>query len=112
MNELTIAPAAKRDERSVELMRVQVAESKCHSVLRIGFWEGRCDERNAWGIMLADVVHHIADAHASEYGRDREETIQKVRAAFEAEMESPTSGRMGDFVIADEDPPKKKRRTK
>ena len=41
-------------------------------VLNIGFWKGRgLNKRRAWGILLADMLHHIANAHEAEYGRDR-----------------------------------------
>lgn len=101
--ELTIPPAALRS-RSQEVIRLWLAEKKIHCVLRIGFWEdGGSDERYAWGVVLADMIHHIANAHADRYGHDKQETIDKVRAAFEAEMDHPTSVRLGEFVGEESD---------
>jgi hypothetical protein len=81
------------------MIRVWLANQKLHSVLNIGFWEDRgLDERTCWGILMADMVQHIADAHASEYNHDPHETIAMIRRAFENEMEHPTTGRLGEFV--------------
>jgi hypothetical protein len=97
-NELPIPPEALA-HRSVEIIRVWLANQREHVVLNIGFWQERgLDERSAWGIVIADMVRHIADAHHAEYNHDPKETINLVRRAFEAEMENPTSGRLGQFV--------------
>lgn len=97
--ELVMPPAAEDDPRAVEMIRVWAANQKLHCVLRIGFWEDRgLDERHSWGILLADMIRHIADAHEAQYGRDPGETITQVREAFEREMEHPTSSRLGEFV--------------
>jgi Domain of unknown function (DUF5076) len=96
-NELPIPPEALGSP-SVEMIRVWLANQQQHIVLNIGFWEERgIDERAAWGVVLADMVHHIADAHEAEYGHDPQESIAKIRAAFEAEMDSATSERQGGF---------------
>jgi Domain of unknown function (DUF5076) len=97
-NELPIPPEALAS-RSVEMIRVWLANERQHIVLNIGFWEERgIDERAAWGIVLADMVHHIANAHEAEYGHEPQESIAKIRAAFDAEMEAATSVRLGEFV--------------
>jgi hypothetical protein len=81
------------------MIRVWLANQQQHVVLNIGFWEDRgLDERAAWGIVIADMVRHIADAHQSEYGHAPAETISIIRRAFEAEMDTPTSERLGQFV--------------
>jgi hypothetical protein len=100
MNSLSIAPAAQRDPKSIEMIRVQIAEEALHCVIRIGFWEDRddVDERKAWGMLLADLVRHIADAHKLEYDRETSQSIRVIRESFEAEMAAPTSGRTGEFV--------------
>jgi hypothetical protein len=100
LQELPIPPAAKSAARSVEMIRVWLAKDKLHCVLNIGFWEERgLDERQAWGILLADMLHHIANAHEAEYGRDPRETIALVREALAIELDHPTSSRRGEFVV-------------
>lgn len=97
--ELPIPQAAVSDPKSLEMIRVWIAGGKQHCVLNIGFWEVRgTDERDAWGILLADMLHHIADAHEKEYGRDPAESLARIREAFEAEMDAATSPRIGQFV--------------
>jgi hypothetical protein len=96
--ELPIPPDAI-EYPSVEMIRVWLANEQQHIVLNIGFWEDRgIDERSAWGIALADMVRHIADAHQSEYGYDPKATIQLIRKSFDTEMNNPTSERLGEFV--------------
>ncbi len=101
--ELPIPPEALA-HRSVEMIRVWLANERQHIALNIGFWEDRgLDERAAWGIVIADMMRHIADAHESEYGHNPIETLSKIRRAFEAEMGNPTSERLGEFVKEERD---------
>jgi hypothetical protein len=97
--ELSIPPAAMAAERSVEMIRVWLAGEMAHVVLNVGFWEDRgLDERSAWGILLADMIHHIANAHESAFGHDPRESVARIRQAFEAERDNPTDERLGEFV--------------
>ena len=97
---LPIPAPAKRDPRSVEMMRTWIAGGELHVVLNVGFWEEPergIDERDAWGILMADMVRHIANAHEERYGRDPRETLIAIREAFEREIEKPTSSHTGKF---------------
>jgi hypothetical protein len=97
-NELPIPPAALA-HRSVEMIRVWLADKRQHVVLNVGFWEDRgLDERSAWGILIADMIRHIANAHESEYGHDPAETVSIIQRALRVELENPTSGCLGEFV--------------
>jgi predicted RNase H-like HicB family nuclease len=96
--ELPIPPIALAYP-SIEMIRVWLANQRQHIALNIGFWEVRgIDEPLAWGILIADMVHHIAAAHEAEYARDRQETITRILNALQAEMDQPTSERLGEFV--------------
>jgi hypothetical protein len=82
------------------LIRLWAAKQKLHSVLRIGFWEDRdIDECDAWGVVLADMLHHIGNAHEEAYGRDPRETRRRVFEALQREFSKPTSPRVGEFTI-------------
>ena len=98
MRTLTIPPAAQRDPDAIQMLSAWVAESGLHCTLNFGMWEanGR-NEPKAWGILLADVVRHIANAHQSEFGRAPEETVATVVASLESELDSPTSKASGEF---------------
>ena len=82
---LPIPAPAKRDPQSVEMVRAWISEKKLHVALNIGFWEQPergIDERDAWGILMADMARHIANAHETEYGRDPRETLEAVVRAL------------------------------
>ena len=99
MKELIIPPAAQRDDQSIEMLRAWVAEEGLHCSLKIGVWEGRSDttEERAWGILLADVVKHIANAMRDKYGSDISETKVRIVKALFKELEMPTSEAKGAF---------------
>lgn len=81
---LPIPPEAKCDPKSLEMLRAWLADGDLSVALNIGFWADReLNEPDAWGLLLSDVVRHIAHAHEQEYGRDPRETIVAVREAFE-----------------------------
>jgi len=99
-HELPLPPAAIGDKNSLEMIRVWLADDKQHSVLNIGFWEDRgIDERKAWGILLADMIHHVANAHEEQYGRSADESIERIKESFLHEIQNPSSPRRGKFVI-------------
>lgn len=88
------------------MLRAWIAEDDMLVVLNIGFWEEPprgIDERDAWGIFMADLARHIANAHQEEYGRDPLESLTIIREAFEREIMKPTSAHSGHF--ARKDPP-------
>lgn len=98
IQELPIPPVAL-EHRSVEMLRVWLANDKVHVSLNIGFWEERdLDERSCYGILLADIIHHIANAHHEQYGHDIGETFERVKTAFLAEIGHSTSDHIGEFV--------------
>lgn len=101
MNELLIPDAAQRDESSVEMIRVWIAERGLHASLKVGLYEDRPDiqEERAWGRILADVAQHVADALVTSRGMDRDVAIAAIKAAFNEELQAPSSGRSGGFVV-------------
>jgi hypothetical protein len=102
MKTLAVPPAALRDDESVEMLRVWIAEKGLHCSLRVGMYadQGVARETFAWGMMLADAVQHLADALSSEGFGAREEILGAIIEGFKAEIASPTSGRNGEFVAS------------
>ena len=98
MRTLQIPPAAKRDEDAIQMLTAWIAESGLHCTMNVGMWSaaGR-NEPAAWGILLADVVRHLANAIESEQGIDRSDVIAEIVDSFQNELESPTSEATGDF---------------
>lgn len=101
MKELIIPEAAQRDESSVEMIRVWIAERGLHASLKVGLYEDRpgIREERAWGRILADVAQHVADALVTSQGMDPHEAIEAIKAAFNEELQEPSSGRSGGFVV-------------
>ena len=90
---LPVPSAATRDPRSVEILRVWIANGEQHVALAFGMWE----EPAAWGLLLADLAQHIAQAHAQQDdGVSAEDFLEEIRAGFEAEMDSPSDEVSGD----------------
>ena len=94
MKELIIPEAAQRDESSVEMIRVWIAERGLHASLKVGLYEDRPDirEERAWGRILADAL-------VTSEGMDRDVVVEAIKAAFNEELQAPSSGRSGGFVV-------------
>ena len=52
----------------------------------------------AWGIILSDIVRHVADAYHHAEGRDKKQTTEEIVAMFIAEFQSPTDTPTGGFI--------------
>jgi hypothetical protein len=91
--QLLIPDAARDDLKSFELLRVWVAKKGQHVSLRAGTW----NDPAAWGIMLADLARHIANSYELESGLDPAKTLQRIKAAFEGELASPTDVPSGEI---------------
>lgn len=100
MNERPVPEAALLDENSVEMMRVWIANKKLYTSLKVGMYleTTKVPEENAWGRILADAARHIADALEDGYGANREESLEKIRKAFNNHIENPSTAVKGDFV--------------
>ena len=98
MNERPIPDAARRDPNSVEMLRVWIAERTLNCSMKIGMYEslGK-DEPAAWGVILADVAKHVANATESRSNREYEEVLVSISAAFITELEKSTSLATGYF---------------
>lgn len=85
-NELDIPPIATADKSAVEVLRVWAAPGKPQQLTLRTTWK----EPAAWGLLLADVARHAANAYAAE-GLDREEVLAHIMTMFRAEWEQPTA---------------------
>jgi hypothetical protein len=90
-DQLLIPDAAKRDPKSLELLRVWIADNNQHVSLRTGVW----DDPAAWGLMLADLARHIVNTYEQDAALDQVQTLQRIRAAFNTELEFPTDTSSG-----------------
>jgi hypothetical protein len=85
-DQLIIPDAAKRDRKSFEVIRVWLANNGLHVSLRTAVWE----DPFAYGVMLCDLMQHIANAYHQNEGRDWVKTLQRIKEGLEAELASPT----------------------
>jgi len=79
------APPAVLEQGGVEVLRAVIIDGGLHVSLRRAF-----DDPEAWGMLIADVARHIARIYANEKQLSEDETLARVRAIFEAEMDAPT----------------------
>jgi hypothetical protein len=91
-DQLRVPESAKTDPKSFELLRVWVAHQDQHISLRVGVW----DDPAAWGVMLADLARHIANAFEKVENRDPVKVLEQIRAGFDAEMQTPAGVMHGE----------------
>jgi hypothetical protein len=78
-------PPTALEAGGVEVLRAAIVDGGLHVSLRRAF-----DDPEAWGMLLADVTRHVARIYASEDKFREDETIERIRALYEAEMDAPT----------------------
>ena len=101
MNACSIPPAALRDENAVEIARVWIAEQGLHCSMKIGLYAlegGAGEEIAAWGIILADLTQHIANALSAEGFGNRAELHDQLVEALTKELGAPTSPATGEWA--------------
>jgi hypothetical protein len=79
-------PPAALELGGFEVLRAVVVEGALHVALRRAF-----DDPEAWGMLIADITRHVARIYATEDKFPEEQTIERIRALFNAEIDSPTS---------------------
>jgi hypothetical protein len=92
--ELPIPPAALRGSNANELARIWAVDGTQHVSLATGQW----DDPACWGIMLVDLMRHIAHAYELEGKRNPIDTLERIREGFEAEWNSPTDTAQGGLL--------------
>jgi hypothetical protein len=100
LNERAIPEAALRDENSVEMLRVWIAERKLHSSMKVGMYREttKIPEEMAWGQILADVARHVANCMSKEYGSNKIDVVQAIRESFDRELDQSTTQIEGGLV--------------
>jgi hypothetical protein len=78
-------PPAAMEHGGVEVLRAVIVEGGLHVSLRRAF-----DDPEAWGMLIADITRHVARIYATEDKFREQETVERIRAIYEAEMDAPT----------------------
>jgi len=91
--DLAVPAEVSSDSKSSEVLRAWVANGGLICSLRPEIW----DESANWGILLADVARHVADAVYELNGDDPAETLAGIRDYFNRELINPTDEPNGHF---------------
>jgi hypothetical protein len=83
--ELEVPPIASSNSQAVEVLRVWAAPGQPQQLTLRTTWK----DAGAWGLLLADVARHAANAYANE-GQNRTEVLDKIRQLLDAEFSRPT----------------------
>ena len=95
--ELAKPPETSTAEKAMEVMRAWVIDGALHvSLMPTAF-----EKKEAWGILLADVTRHIANALAEAKGLDNAETVAVIANLYNRELNRPTDEPTGEFVDED-----------
>ena len=78
-------PPAALEQGGVEVVRAAIVNGALHISLRRAF-----DDPEAWGMLIADITRHVARIYATEDKFREAETVERIRAIYEAEMDAPT----------------------
>ncbi len=92
--QLPVPQAAIKDPNSVEIFRVWAVENTEHVSVNAGLW----DEPAMYGVVLADLAKHIANAYKQKSNRDPRNALERIKAGFDAELESPTDTPKGGVI--------------
>ena len=79
------APPAALEHGGTEILRAVIVNGALHVSLRRAF-----DDPEAWGMLIADVTRHVARIYATEDNFREAETVERIRALYDAEMDAPT----------------------
>lgn len=74
-----------------------IAEKGLHCSLKVGLYagDGVSRETTAWGVILADLAGHVADALSAEGMGSRAALLDALVETFNTETAAPSSERTG-----------------
>jgi len=91
--ELNVPVEVEADPKATEVLRAWVAGGGLVCNLRPSTWP----DPGAWGIVLADVARHVANALREDRGDEPSATVAKIRDLFNKELNHPTDEPSGSF---------------
>jgi hypothetical protein len=93
--DLPVPPEVEGDPSAVEVVRAWVANESLVCALRPTTWQGK---PRAWGMVLADLARHVANALQEVSGDNKSVLVIAIRDAFNDELSHPTDHPSGGFV--------------
>lgn len=91
--DLLVPSEVEADPKAMEVLRAWVANEGLVCAVRPELWK----DATSWGIVLADVTRHVANARKALYGDDAAITVDKIKAVFNSELTNPTDEPTGHF---------------
>ncbi|GAA5509527.1 DUF5076 domain-containing protein [Novipirellula caenicola] len=90
---LPIPAAAEKDPKAIEMFRGWIADGALHCEVNVGHWHKttNTDERQAWGVILADLARQIAKSLEEATGMDQNISLPLILQSFAADFEAPES---------------------
>lgn len=92
--ELEVPPKVVSAERAYELVRIWAADGAQHVSIATEIWE----DPAAWGIALADLARHLANAYQLSRDLPKEQALARIREGFDTEWGTPTTPVEGDLL--------------
>jgi len=90
--QLPIPEPAVNDARALELLRVWAVGGKQHVSIATNVWHDPAE----WGIMLVDLVKHIANAYEQTTELTRADALRRLKEGFDVEWKTPTDEPTGN----------------
>jgi len=78
-------PIASSNSQAVEILRVWAAPGQPKQLTLRTTWK----DAGAWGLLLADIARHAANAYANE-GQNSAEVLARTQQLLNAEFSQPT----------------------
>ena len=99
--ELPRPEAVGGDDYSVEMIQAWIADRGLACSLNLGHWHhhSELDERQAWGVMIADLAREIATQLEAVTNHDPGESLKVIVEAMLAELSGSQDGG-GDEEVA------------
>jgi hypothetical protein len=91
--DLSVPSEVKGDAAAREVLRAWVANGGLVCSLRPETWP----DVVGWGIVLADLTRHVANAVKDLRGEDPAVTMAKIREVYNSELADPTAEPTGSF---------------
>jgi hypothetical protein len=83
--ELELPPIAKPNPQALEVLRVWAVPGQPQQLTLKTTWK----DAGAWGLLLADVARHAANAYGKE-GHNPAEVLARMRQLLDMELSKPT----------------------
>jgi hypothetical protein len=83
---MPVPQSVKDDPKAREILRAWIAHKRLHLTFSPTTW----DDPAEWGILIVDLMRHLARAYEAENLGKSDNVFARIRAGLDAELASPT----------------------